>query len=142
MSNAIDRAAFVGTATFTASQLQAFLKDLPYCFQRWPHCVRWQASIEQAFSPIGQAFNADRELRWQQQGDCYSVLLLSITALESEFVAIGKGWHYRDRPAHFYPSTETRFARSLQPPDINIAQRYFIDARTAAVQFVALTLQP
>ena len=139
----LDRSGFVGTAVFTSSELQAFLQNLPnyHCFQRWSHCVSWDAPTAQAISPIGQAFNAERELRWQQQGNCYQVLLLSTVALEPEFVAIGQGWHYRDRAAHFYPKTETRLPRSLSYPDINIAQRYFIDARTAAVQFVALTVK-
>lgn len=138
----IDREAFVGTAMLSATELQDFLETWSEChwFQRWPHCVRWEAPDWEALSPIGQVFNRDRELRWKQRGDRFDVLLLSRIALPPEFEAIGQGWRYRDRSAHFYPKTDTRLPRSLSYPDINIAQRYFMDAQTAVVQFVALTL--
>jgi hypothetical protein len=139
-----DPEAFVGTAVFTAHQLQACLQTWPeHYFQRWRHRVSWEApNFEAALSPEGQAFNHDCELRWKQQGERYKALLLSTIALSTKFEAIGQGWRYRDRPAHFYSPTETRFPQSFSYPDINIAQRYFIDARTATVQFVAFTVKP
>jgi hypothetical protein len=94
----------------------------------------------------GQVFSQTRELRWQRRGDSYSVLLLSKTEVEhalqttgQTWTAVGSTWETKDLPANFYPETETRFPKGLNYPDkLDIGQRYFIDAQTALVQFVAL----
>lgn len=141
--------AFVGVSKqfLTADELESLLEKYAlapsYYFLRWPHKV---SKIESEFpsefpSPEGQMFNCDREIRWKQKGDNFTVLLLSLTGDEPEFQAIGQEWVTEDRKAHFYPATETRFPQGIPATqNIKVAQRYFKDKQTATVHFVALTV--
>lgn len=100
----------------------------------------------------GQMFNSKFELRWKKQGTGYEVLLLSIEPKnELEFEAIPGDWKTSDRSAYFYNAGETRFPKSFtfkdendgdidHPKKIPVGQRYFQDAATATVHFVALTV--
>lgn len=147
--------AFVGTKTVDSaealrSQLDALQAENGYYFLRWPHRVSGiQAGLPADFSsPEGQWFSRDRELRWQQVGPHFSLLLLctegALTGDElSDFAPVGNGnWQTQDRQAHFYPKTETRFPKGLHyPTALDIGQRYFLDAQTATVRFVALTVR-
>ncbi|MFE4108371.1 hypothetical protein [Almyronema epifaneia] len=136
---------FVGVNTVeTAEQLEALINtvlgsDRVY-FLRWPHKVSGLChSLPEGFpSPEGQVFDGDRELRWKVQGLGYSVLMLSTTELAKGFDSVGAAWEACDRPAHIYPSTETRFPQGIADRGINIEQRYFLDKKTAVVHFVAL----
>lgn len=113
-----------------------------YYFLRWPHKVSGiVGQLPNEFpSPEGQMFNYDRELRWKQQGQHFNVLLLSTTGAEPGFKPIGQKWATQQRDAHIYPATETRFPKGLSSTNVDVAQRYFMDADTATVHFVALTV--
>lgn len=139
--------AFVGVSEKLLSEeelrhlLEAPSTTPTYYFLRWADKVSGIIdSLKDFPSPEGQMFNSDRELRWKQQGQMFSVLLLSTTGLEPGFRAIGEKWQFQQREAHIYPTTETRFPKEFQHRNVNIAQRYFIDAQTATVHFVALTV--
>lgn len=122
--------------------LQKYATQPSYYFLRWPHKVsKIEESFPQEFpSPEGQMFNCDRELRWKQKGDKFTVLLLSIAGNEPGFKPVGHEWETEERTAHFYPETETRFPQRLPATNIKVAQRYFKDKQTATVHFVALTV--
>jgi len=113
-----------------------------YYFLRWSYKVSGiVGQLPDEFpSPEGQMFNYDRELRWKQQGQHFSVLLLSTTGSEPGFKPIGQKWATQQRDAHIYPATETRFPKGLSSTKVDVAQRYFMDADTATVHFVALTV--
>lgn len=122
--------------------LEKPLNQQNYYFLRWTHKVsgiveRLPAEFP---SPEGQMFNCDRELRWKQQGQHFSVLLLSTTGSEPGFKGIGQKWETQQRDAHIYSATETRFPKGLSSTKVDVAQRYFMDADTATVHFVALTV--
>ena len=139
---------FVGVSEqlLTVEQLRNLLQQPStqsnYYFLRWSHKV--SGIVEQLPdefpSPEGQMFNYDRELRWKQQGQHFSVLLLSTTGSEPGFKPIGQKWETQQRDAHIYPATETRFPKGLSSANVDVAQRYFMDADTATVHFVALTV--
>ncbi len=119
-----------------------------YLFLRWPHRVHCSSVSEppdEGLScPEGQAFNHDKELRWKQTGSAYELLLLSESEAEkspliSQFSAIGTAWETKVLNAKSYSATETRFPQKISVPDkLDFGQRYFIDAETACVQFIAL----
>lgn len=103
-------------------------------------------------SPEGQMFNSKLEVRWKKQGAGYELLLLSIEPKNIlGFEAISGAWKTCDRPAYFYNTGETRFPNgfifkdekneNIAPKDIPIGQRYFQDAKTATVHFIALTVR-
>ena len=70
------------------------------------------------------------------------LLLSSINGDYPDFKPFPHEWETEDRDAYFYPPTETRFPKGfIYPKDINIAQRYFRDKKTAIVHFVALTIK-
>lgn len=113
------------------------------------HCLHWAdrtlfvSGLPSELScPEGQVFNQHRELRWQQQGDRYEVLLLSSTVIvDAALQALleEQAWLIQDLNAHFYPETETKLPRGIRyPSDLDIGQRYFIHKETGIVQFVAL----
>lgn len=114
-----------------------------YYFLRWAHCVSGIISELPKFpSPEGQVFNSVLELRWKQQGSGYSLLLLSETLDAAEgFTAIPGDWKTCDRTAHFNGKTDARFPKGFTYPEkLLIQQRYFLNAKTATVHFVALTV--
>lgn len=113
------------------------------------YCLRWlhklgemTTKLPKEFpSPEGQMFDENREIRWKQKGKKFSALLLSTTGEESGFTAIPGQWAIQNRDAHLYPPTETRFPKSTAEKQPNIGQRYFLDADTSTVQFVALRVK-
>lgn len=157
--------AFIGfrEQLLTQEQLKELLQSTSnqpnYYFLRWPHKVSGIAEElpEEFPSPEGQMFNSDRELRWKQQKPgLYGVLILSNNGQTAGFTAINGNWKTEQRAAYGYRTDETRFPRSLIYPEsldprfsgdktkINqpkLAQRYFIDANTSTVHFVALTVE-
>lgn len=117
-----------------------------YYFFRWTHKVSkdWEIKpIKTDFPMIeGQMFNQNFELRWKlKRKDSYEVLLLSVSGEYPDFTIVGEDWQTQDRDAHLYSSTETRFPKSFPSKKLDIAQRYFIDKKTATVHFVALTVK-
>ncbi|MCC5634625.1 hypothetical protein LC593_01940 [Nostoc sp. CHAB 5844] len=140
-----------------------------YYFLRWTHKVsgiREEQPTEIDFPMTeGQMFNHKYELRWKLQHDhLYNVLLLSIAGEHSDFTPIGNSWKVEPNnqekfpdyayPAYGYRRNEVRFPKEfIYPKSLDVrhgeddgdkpllAQRYFIDGETSAVQFVALTLE-
>jgi hypothetical protein len=117
-----------------------------YYFLRWTHKVSkdWELAPTETDFPMieGQMFNQKCELRWKQKcKDSYEVLLLSIAGEDYDFTKVGEDWQTQDRDAHLYSSTETRFPKGFPSKKLDIAQRYFIDKKTATVHFVALTIE-
>jgi hypothetical protein len=157
--------AFVGFTEqlLTEEQLRQLLQSTSnksdYYFLRWPHKVSGivEKLPEEFPSPEGQMFNGDRELRWKQQKPgWYSVLILSNNGQAAGFTPIDGNWETKQRAAYGYRTDETRFPRSLIFPESldprisgdktktnkpKLAQRYFIDANTSTVHFVALTVE-
>ena len=114
-----------------------------WLFLRWPHRVLLRPigkPPETGFDCLeGQAFSLTKELRWKRKGKNYEVLLLSANGGDASLSPIDGIWKTKELKAKAYPETETRFPRKISIPDnLDISQRYFIEAGTACVQFVAL----
>lgn len=156
--------AFVGFKTVTEEELGSLLNhseialSSSYYFLRWFNKVSGiQMRLPDDFpSPEGQLFNAALELRWKQRGANYEVLLLSQAVPDAQlgFSPLRGEWEWCDRNAYFYDSDETKFPKGflyqdaennvLSPkgePLKQVKQRYFRDARTATIHFVALTVK-
>jgi hypothetical protein len=143
--------ALVGTKTVTSIQelqdlLAKFAPD-PVYFGRWAHKVSGLVkSIDLALpSPEGQMFCPQCEVRWKQNSrQGYEVLLLHCDRSVTEwgFEPVGNGWLVSvPLPAHQYDSDETRFPQGFHSTEkVKLHQRYFRDAATDTVHFVALTL--
>ncbi|MEM9153742.1 MAG: hypothetical protein AAGB13_01725 [Cyanobacteria bacterium P01_F01_bin.33] len=149
---------FVGTCTVESDdELRLLIKKLPlenpYSFLRWPHkisgfCPFTIDNFPNEFpSPEGQLFDREIELRWKQNKKGYDLLLLSTNNrnLWPDFEPIFEQdkdntikWEAYDQDAYIYPPTETRFSKRIAEQSVNIGQRYFVDAQTATVHFVAL----
>lgn len=137
--------AFVGTRTVASAEalrslLQQQQTEKSCFFLRWPHKVSgFCRELPPDFpSPEGQLFDSQKELRWKQQGQGYSVLLLSASGPQPEFDPLGSAWEIQTQNAHLYPKTETRFPKGINDQQVNVGQRYFTDPETATVHFVAL----
>ncbi|MCD8487754.1 MAG: hypothetical protein LRZ84_13735 [Desertifilum sp.] len=139
---------FVGTQNVDSSEalcklLSRYKTEDSRYFLRWAHDVSgFIQELPSNFpSPEGQMFSRDRELRWKQQGNGYSVLLLSTLGTEPNFSPVGQHWKTQDRSAYVHSTTETRFPKGISALKGGIGQRYFMDAQTSTVHFVALTVQ-
>ncbi|MGI0485032.1 hypothetical protein ACN4EK_06320 [Pantanalinema rosaneae CENA516] len=111
-------------------------------FLRWVHQVSGIVSeLPEPLSPEGQMFDDKRELRWKKHSKGFELLLLSTTGADDRFTSIGTAWECQNRDAQIYPPTETRFPTGIDHRGVNVGQRYFLDAHTATVHFVALTVQ-
>jgi hypothetical protein len=143
----------VGTKTVDSTQeLRSLLADLAIgdcCyFARWVHKVSGMVTaIDDVLpSPEGQMFGSNFEVRWKQiSQERYEVLLLHCekSVIVWQFTPVGNGWHVPETPlgSHFYDAEETRFPQSFKlAKKIKLRQRYFQDAMTATVHFVALTI--
>lgn len=142
----------------TLRQLTQQPNSYYFYFLCWPHTTSGIITeLPRELSPEGRMFNAERELRWQRKGKgesaVYDILALSRTddwpdkhqSLES----LSGNWRCSDRPAALFPKTETRFSGRIRYPGvteigedkfkIEFGQRYFFDANTSTVHFVALT---
>ena len=140
----------VGKQLLSAPQLieliEKFATESTYYFWRLTHKVsgiQQQPPLETDFPMLeGQMFNCDYELRWEyKNNELYDVLLLSIAGEDSAFELVGDSWQTKDRDAHLYSPTETRFPKSFSTVNLDLKQRYFIDSKTATVHFVALTVE-
>ncbi|MBN3895670.1 MAG: hypothetical protein HWQ41_10475 [Nostoc sp. NOS(2021)] len=141
---------FVGVSKKSVPELLDLIAKLAsepsYYFLRWTHEVSkdWKIEPTETDFPMieGQMFNKKCELRWKQKRkDSYEVLLLSVAGEYSDFASVGEDWQTQERDAHLYSSTETRFPKGFPSKKLDIAQRYFIDKKTATVHFVALTVK-
>ena len=95
--------------------------------------------------PEGQAFNQNKELRWKRASRrlmsccCFLSQKKRSRLPIAQFSAIGSSWETKALDAKSYPATETRFPKKITIPEgLDLGQRYFIDAETACVQFIAL----
>ena len=147
---------WVGHTTVDAKAMQTFLQTCQtnnsQYFLRWPHQVSgFVVSLpEEGISPEGQLFDCDRELRWRQSEQGYSVLLLSnidtpdpketFDYQKHSFQAIGNCWDTQTWNAQVYPETETRLPAPISTNGVDIKQRHFIDQTTATVHFTALVV--
>lgn len=148
MSNSYVGVSAVADTTALAKLVNDHIGSDGYLFLRWPHQVHCSLVSEPPEAGIdcseGQAFNQSKELRWKQKGAAYELLLLSEFEAENspvrdEFVAIGSSWRTKTLDAKIYLETETRFPKKVTvPAGLEVGQRYFIDAETACVQFIAL----
>lgn len=124
-----------------------------YYFLRSAHAVSGICmKFPEEFPTIeGQMFNADCELRWKKQKSGYDVLLLSRVEVNLEAMQpVPSNWQICDLNADFYKN-ETKFPKGftfkglndedIKPENIPIGQRYFKDADTATVHFIALTVK-
>ncbi|MBE9053073.1 hypothetical protein IQ243_22140 [Nostocales cyanobacterium LEGE 11386] len=142
---------FVGYKQVSSSDelrklLQDYYQQTTYYFLRWTHKVSGiVADLPPEFpSPEGQMFNKELEIRWKQNHNGYQVLLLSQNQLTitSDFISIGKTWKTCDRPAYLYDFDKTQFPKGFSyPHKLNLGQRYFQDADTSTIHFVALTVK-
>lgn len=142
---------FVGYKQVSSSEelrelLQSYYQQPSYYFLRWTHQVSGILSAlpSDFSSPEGQMFNAEVELRWKQNNNGYQVLLLSQNRPkpESKFQPIDKEWIISDRKAYFYDVNETKFPQGfIYPETLPLGQRYFQDAKTSTIHFVALTVK-
>lgn len=148
---------FVGVSKqfLSEAELRALVTQLAtqhsYYFLRWTDKVSGikRKLPDDFLSPEGQMFNSQLELRWKQRGINYEVLLLSVGQpnLASELKALPGEWKVGDRLAYFHDADETRFPKGfsfeegIDPKKFPVGQRYFQDAETAIVHFVALTVE-
>jgi hypothetical protein len=108
----------------------------------------------------GQVFNSLLEMRWKKyktghEKTGYEVLILSQQKLDLENLQELTGnWKICDRDAFWHNPEETRFPKGFMFKDENhqlikheeitkkmpIKQRYFQDADTATIHFIALTV--
>ncbi|YAF96638.1 MAG: hypothetical protein AB3A66_02865 [Nodularia sp. CChRGM 3473] len=142
---------FVGYKQVSSSDelrklLQDYYQQPSYYFLRWTHKVSGiVADLPLEFpSPEGQMFNKELEIRWKQNNSGYQVLLLSQNQPKTtpDFTSIGKTWKTCDRPAYLYDFDKTQFPKGFSyPHKLNLGQRYFQDADTSTIHFVALTVK-
>jgi len=142
----------VGTkAIASVDGLRTFLSQFAtadcYYFARWSHRVSGMVQdLDKAFpSPEGQLFGTQFELRWKQCRDKgYELLLLHCERSVENwgFQPVASAWEVSEPlGAYLYQHDETRFPKGFNyPPNLRLQQRYFQDAATATVHFVALTL--
>lgn len=138
--------AFVGTKTCNETELKTLLIELEteksYYFLRWYHQVSgFIQSLPDSLSPIGQIFDIEKELRWQWKQNQFHLLLLSRTEFNPDFYPLKGNWTTQQVDG-VLRSNETRFPNRIKGIELkNLAQRYFIDAETATIHFIALTLK-
>ncbi|MCM1984015.1 hypothetical protein [Lyngbya confervoides] len=136
---------FVGVKTVESLKelkdvLEDFYKSDSYWFLKWPHEV--SGFIDQSLENLklshdGQLIHADHEIRWQRKNSHYSLLLLASDYGKQDFKSLEGNWKIREVSGMVYEPPIPKFA-TLKPSPIQVRQRYFIDARTETIRFVAL----
>jgi hypothetical protein len=125
-----------------------------YYFLRYSHAVSGicQKLPSERGETEGQVFNFLCEMRWKKHKCAYEVLVLSKQEFQLEgFEKLAGNWEICDINAFWYNPEETRFPKGfifkdendkpLNPRKIKIKQRYFQDADTATIHFIALTVK-
>ena len=119
-----------------------------FFFLRWRHEVSGIITdLPKHLSPEGQVFNACTELRWKLGRQGYELLWLGQKKPEAagKFVAIDRTWEAEDHPALLFDRKTPQYPNRFRYPkglEKQIRQRYFRDAHTSIVHFIALTVQP
>ena len=126
-------------------------------FLRWAHGVSGLVNqLPENFpSPQGQLLTPQLELRWQQQRLGYDSLLLSTSPVNKEhgFQPLAERFSQESdqsgrpalRPVLAHPRRGPQYPKAFTYSGLEarqLRQRYFRNARTGIVQFVALTLMP
>lgn len=113
-------------------------------FLRWLHQVSGIITeLPDQLSPEGQLFNANFELRWKKRQRGYDVLWLGQNAPDSSeiFTAIKRQWQTEDHPALLHDRKTPQYPNLFKyPRELKVWQRYFRDAETGIVHFIALTV--
>ena len=127
----------------------------PAYFLKWVHrvsgIVNSLEDLPAAFpSPEGQMFTETISLRWQQRGNQYDAIIFSSKPLEEvEWQPIADNdhpvtWETRLLPALPHDDQNPQYPNRFVYQGISkkhICQRYFRDAQTGTVHFVALALK-
>jgi alkylation response protein AidB-like acyl-CoA dehydrogenase len=100
-----------------------------------------QDKLPDTLSLEGQMFDHKVEIRWKKRGDKYDVLWLGIEEPPKDFKSIAGSWQYNNRKALVYPETETRLPKGIKYRSDNVGQRYFRDACTNTIHFIALRIK-
>jgi hypothetical protein len=147
--------AFVGTQSVDSGKaLKALLEQCPapkrQYFLRWVHQVKWAETLPSEFpSPEGEMMTPAFEIRWQQVGQGYELLLLATSELPQLSTTFEPllpfSWVASEPLAAHLLSTgnqqDMRFPKDIQyPVSLKLQQRYFQDQQTGTVHFVARTL--
>lgn len=124
--------------------IEPLLSPSSYYFLRWTDrvsgIIQEKPTAEDFPMLEGQMFNYEYELRWKYKHQShYELLLLSTKGEHPSFTPLGKTWVIEEHNAHIYSATETRFPKDFHTTNVDVAQRYFRDKKTATVHFVALT---
>lgn len=118
-------------------------------FLKWAHEVSGLISQlpDQFPSPQGQLITPQLELRWQQSSLGYDVLLLSATSLDKAYgfqpISQSEAWETCLRPVLPHPRRVPQYPKAFKYDGLlaeQLCQRYFRNAYTGVVQFVALSL--
>ena len=102
-------------------------------------------TLPDTLSPEGQLFNGITELRWKKRRQSYEILWLGqhAPANTEGFTAIQRQWQTEDHRASLHDRRTPQYPNLFQyPPELKdqLWQRYFRDAETGVVHFVALTV--
>ncbi|XHX78418.1 MAG: hypothetical protein RBJ76_29045 [Stenomitos frigidus ULC029] len=152
---ALSSTATVGYVAYASVATEADLRQLieqsiqpnSFFFLRSLHQVSGiQSILPHQLSPVGQLFNPTVELRWKQRRQGYEVLWLGqrSPADTKTFTAIERQWQTEDHPALLHDRRTPQYPNLFRYPTElkkQMQQRYFRDAETGIVHFVALTIQ-
>ena len=139
---------YVGHTTVDERQLLELIQQCSgdrFFFLRSSHQVSGIVSeLPLVLSLEGQVFNNQLELRWKAEKQSYRVLLLSRTIELEGFTKIAGDWQTEDHPALLHDRRNPQYPNLFRYPlglEKRIQQRYFRDATTGIVHFVALTVK-
>lgn len=124
-----------------------------FFFLRWAHRVSgMKAALPETLSPEGQWFSELGELRWKRDRHGYQVLWLGQQRPQDveqlshlAWTAIDRQWQFVDQPVLLHDRRTPQFPHLFDYPtrlQNRLRQRYFRDAETDIVHFVALTVHP
>ncbi len=125
-----------------------------FFFLRWPHKVSgWVTEQPEQLSPEGQWLTAIAELRWKCDRNGYQILWLGQQSAKEiqplsglEWTPIDRTWETDDdKPVLLHDRRTPQFPHLFNYPtrlSNRLRQRYFRDANTGIVHFVALTIYP
>ena len=145
---------YVGYADISAKDnnslrqlIEQYSKPGDFFFLRSLHRVSGIITeLPDQLSPEGQLFNARFELRWKKRRQGYELLWLGQQAPTNteDFTKIERQWETKDHDALLHARKTPQYPNLFYYPselEKTIQQRYFRDAGTGIVHFVALTVR-